>query len=193
MKRLLLIWTILLPLCALAQEGYSGRDFWVTSLKYIGLNRLDSVPLYLVGDSLCTGYVENPNTSFYETFSVVPGVPTIIKIPQSEIQYDQNQPSIQAKGVHISAFRNIYAYLQNFVIDSIDNFNNTSYHFHSKKIPLFPVQMLTDNLTCLYRGASAGFYIVVAIEDGTLLTYDHQSPNGSVVVCDSFFSEKTWL
>ena len=121
MKRLLLIWILFLPFWIAAQDGYAGRDFWFTSST--NLRYQDSTLVYIIGDTACTGYVENPNTSYYEIFNVVPDSVTILIIPPSEIQCPVSSGGSGAihfnLGIHLSSTRNIYAYLQTHCTDSI--------------------------------------------------------------------------
>lgn len=102
----------------------------------------DSAVLYLVGDTACTGYVENPNSTYYQTFGVSPSQPTIIKIPKSEIQFEFDLSSIQAKGVHISTTRNVYAFIQNSNMDIFQSYPTSSISDpcpFTKNTLLFPV------------------------------------------------------
>ena len=171
MKRLLLILTILLPLWVAAQEGYAGRDFWATSVINPFFTGPDSAVLYLVGDTACGGYVENPNSAYYQTFSVSPGQPTIIKIPKSEIQFDFDSSSIQTKGVHISTTHDVYAYLQSSNTDIFQNYPTSSIPDpcpFTKKHPLIPSLLLGDQYHIPQRLlARPGEMLLVATENGT--------------------------
>ncbi|HNY63304.1 MAG TPA: hypothetical protein PKL91_06340, partial [Bacteroidales bacterium] len=88
MKRLSI--AILLTLSFLSLQAQeltnAGREFWVTSSKNILSDVMpDSALIYIMGDTLCTGYIENPNTSFYQTFTVVPDSVLVIAIPKEDI------------------------------------------------------------------------------------------------------------
>ena len=77
-----------------------GREFWFTDgfsgarYNYIYSNfydhslynpSLDSAIIYVLGKTYCTGYIENPNTSYHVDFEVQPGVMTKILIPEEVI------------------------------------------------------------------------------------------------------------
>lgn len=168
-------------------DGYAGRDFWFTSST--NLHEIqDSTLVYVTGDTACTGYVENPNTSYYETFSVVPGHVTILKIPKTETQCPlvllaYHNGVTYNLGIHLSSSRNIYAYLQTHCADSIysrEPTNPQEKEIHTFKCPLIPVHYLEDHLSfrpyCLTLGGSDLY--VVAVEDSTELHFhcDIQQP-----------------
>ncbi len=100
---------LLLTIVSTAQEEYlKGREFWTTSISRFLYIQNDTCLLYIMGDTASTGYVENPNTGFYTTFSVTPGVTTEVKIPRSDLcmslpNYWTNQDfdTVLPIGVHI--------------------------------------------------------------------------------------------
>ena len=181
MKRLLLIWTILLPLWVAAQESYAGRDFWVTSTVNPLIEVPDSTVLYIVGDTVCAGYVENPSTSYYQTFSVTSNQVTLVKIPSSEIQYEYDSSPVQIKGIHISSTRDVYVFLQNSLVDTfLYNFTSSIPNFvngcHTNKCPILPSSLLNSqysiNETTMYSHPRYGFpcdLLIVALEDATIV------------------------
>ena len=185
MKRLLLIWTILLPLWVAAQEGYAGRDFWVTSTT--NLRYQDSTLVYIIGDTACTGYVENPNTSYYETFSVVPGHVTILKIPPSEIQCPVSNVNYINLGVHLSSTHDIYVYLQTHCADSIYSYAPVTpdeKEIHTFKCPLVPAQHLRDRLSIGYYSSRFITYdlYIVALENNTELHFHSENPHSEHII-----------
>ena len=68
------------------EQTNAGREFWVTSSvnSYSDIMP-DSALIYIMGDTLCTGYIENPNTSFYRNFTVFPDSVLVITIPKDDI------------------------------------------------------------------------------------------------------------
>lgn len=94
MKRyLIIVFTILctsLPsLVSAIGEVVSGRDFWIhesrvwvfLNFQYINESE-DTTILYIVGDTACTGYVENMYFNYHQDFTVLPNIPTIVKVPK---------------------------------------------------------------------------------------------------------------
>ena len=89
MRRLIkivcLLCGFLSSLTALAQDDLPwGRDFWVV-VPYDVVIIGDSVSLYIIGDTACTGYVENGFYNYHVDFNLVPGTPTLVKVPMSVV------------------------------------------------------------------------------------------------------------
>ena len=69
-----------------------GKEFWFTD-GFLGRQNmhlypdqsLDSAIIYVLGQTYCTGYVENPYTSYLVDFEVQPGVMTKIMVPEEEM------------------------------------------------------------------------------------------------------------
>ena len=95
-----LFWGYFSSLTALAQDKLPwGRDFWVVvpyDVAIIG----DSVSLYIIGDTACTGYVENSFQNYHVVFNVVPGVPTIVKVPMSVVSVCCDYNTIASNNAH---------------------------------------------------------------------------------------------
>lgn len=187
MKFMIALSLILLSVCSLAQNGgYAGRDFWMTSSGNYYTNSQDSAVLYIVGDTICLGVLENPNTSYSETFSILPNQVTIIKIPNSEIQNPIPDNGTQYvspsadKGVHLTTTRNVYAYLQNSFYEVYLDTLLYYYDGRVKKCPILPTSLLTCNLPLfpMNRGGSQvpntlrPVYII-ATEDTTIVTIQY--------------------
>src|SRR5690554_3882245 len=143
MKRLSIAIFLFLSFLSLqAQElTNAGREFWVTSSKNIFSDIApDSALIYIMGDTLCTGYIENPNTSFYQTFTVVPDSVLVIGVPKEDIlcnvtySFTDTTRSIEAKGIYIKAEKNVHVYLQTNIIDSIGILNSQ----RTAKVPIPP-------------------------------------------------------
>ena len=87
-------------LTAFSQENVPlGRDFWIVvpyDVETIG----DSVTLYIIGDTACTGYVENSFYNYHVVFNVVPGVPTIVKVPMSVVSVCCDYNTIASNNAH---------------------------------------------------------------------------------------------
>ncbi|MBO7647393.1 MAG: hypothetical protein J6S56_04765, partial [Bacteroidales bacterium] len=131
MRRLIkivcLLCGLLSSLTALAQNDLPwGRDFWVV-VPYDAVFIGDSVSLYIIGDTACTGYVENSFYNYHVNFNVIPGVPTIVKVPMSVVSVccDHNNISIiwsshnyqalcftHQHGIFVKTNRSVGVYLQ---------------------------------------------------------------------------------
>ena len=154
----------------------AGREFWVTSSvnSYSDIMP-DSALIYIMGDSLCTGYIENPNTSFYLSFTVFPDSVLIIAIPKDNIMcnvpidlFDTTR-SIESKGVYIHTEKNVFVYLQTNYVDSIRTFNDK----RTVKVPVLPLSIFSTELRLRDFQNSYGYYLpiilIIAIEDNTSL------------------------
>ena len=69
-----------------------GKEFWFTdgllgrqNMHLYPDQSLDSAIIYVLGQTYCTGYVENPYTSYLVDFEVQPGVMTKIMVPEEEM------------------------------------------------------------------------------------------------------------
>ena len=158
------------------EQTNAGREFWVTSSvnSYSDIMP-DSALIYIIGDTLCTGYIENPNTSFYRSFTVIPDSVLVIAIPKDDILcnvsnnlYDTNH-SIESKGIYINAEKNVYVYLQTNFADSIRTFNDKQ----TAKVPVLPLSIFSTELRLRDFQNSYGYYLpiilIIAIEDNTIL------------------------
>ncbi len=181
MKRLSIAILLTLSFLSLpAQElTNAGREFWVTSSKNIFSDIApDSALIYIMGDTLCTGYIENPNTSFYQTFTVVPDSVLVIAVPKEEIMCnvpddpDDTAHSVESKGVYIKTEKNIYVYLQTNVADSISGSNS----LRTAKVPIPPLPIFSTEIDFRHFRTSYDQYfaclrvlLIIAIENNTTL------------------------
>jgi len=194
MKRLsIAILLILSFLSVQAQElTNAGREFWVTSSKNILSDVMpDSALIYIMGDTLCTGYIENPNTSFYQTFTVVPDSVLVIAIPKEDILCNvPNTPSdttrlIESKGVYIKTEKNVYVYLQTNVAESI----SVSNRVRTAKVPIPPFSLFSTEINrrdfrdpYYFSDTHVGVLLIIAVEDSTMLFVPEQSTSSSFTV-----------
>ena len=178
MKRLSI--AILLTLSFLSLQAQeltnAGREFWVTSSKNVFSDIApDSALIYIIGDTLCTGYIENPNTSFYQTFTVVPDSVLVIAIPKEDIlcnvpySLTDTTRSIEAKGVYIKAEKNVYIYLQTNVVDFVDAHNSV----RTAKVPVPPSSIFSTEVNLRGFGSIDYYHLpvllIIATEDNTTL------------------------
>ncbi|HPE40142.1 MAG TPA: gliding motility-associated C-terminal domain-containing protein [Bacteroidales bacterium] len=165
----------------------SGREFWVTSSVNSYSNIMpDSALIYIMGDTLCTGYIENPNTSFSRSFTVIPNSVLIIAIPKNDILcnvplstgIDDTTRIIEAKGVYIHTEKNVYVYLQTNYADSIRTFSNKQ----TAKVPILPLSIYSSEIRLHHLpivGHSIPYTLmIIATEDNTML-YVPELVNGN--------------
>lgn len=160
------------------EQTNAGREFWVTS----SVNRYsdimpDSALIYIIGDTLCTGYIENPNTSFYRSFTVIPDSVLVIAIPKNDILcnvliagiINDTTRTIESKGIYIHTEKNVYVYLQTNYSDSIRTFSNKQ----TAKVPIFPLSIYSSEIKLKHLPLTGGFFysslMIIATEDNTIL------------------------
>ena len=201
MKRLSI--AILLTLSFLSLQAQeltnAGREFWVTSSVNLYSDIMpDSALIYIIGDTPCTGYIENPNTSFYQTFTVVPDSVLVIAVPKDEIMcnvptaisYDTSR-TIEQKGVYINSTQDVFVYMQTNCVDSvlyIDTALYATYGKQSVKLPIIPLNLhssevrLNDPYSFVNTSANGtNCMMIIATENNTVLHVPtfHNS-NGSI-------------
>ncbi|MBO7490976.1 MAG: gliding motility-associated C-terminal domain-containing protein [Bacteroidales bacterium] len=144
---------ILSALTSLAQDDLPwGRDFWVVvpyDVELIG----DSVSLYIIGDTACTGYVENSFYNYHEDFNLTPGTPTIVKVPMSvaavSVDYNtivqqihNNVVFAHQHGVYVNTTHAVGVYLQ--YVSRLDHSASTMLSpFQCHNSSLFPYSPLS--------------------------------------------------
>ena len=176
----------------------AGREFWFTFDH--ADNPLDSVMLLITGEHACFGYVENPNSNFYESFTVIPDSVTKISIPVSEVgltDYNglEGTAMIQQKGIRVHSTEEVWVYLQSY---SHRNFDTASYNFmnhwwyypfinhigeNTYRIPLIPESLYITSLVSdiPYGIGSSSLplsFLLVAREPNTVVYY-HLHREGS--------------
>ena len=175
MKRLILLILIILAHLLPAQSVTTlGTDFWVTFMKARDTGNEPVLTLIISGKN-CTGRVENPNTGWYEDFSVTEGEITNIQIPLDQA-YTTALGAPTSKGLHITTTDTIAVFASNYQSAIFDISN------------VYPTAALMDEyLVQTYRGAYGLCceFVVVATEDNTKVrvipTADCTSNNNSIV------------
>ena len=89
-----------------------GKEFWFTdgllgrqNMHLYPDQSLDSAIIYVLGQTYCTGYVENPYTSYHVDFAVQPGVMTKIMVPEEEMTPFLNYGDFAAAGFPASVLQ----------------------------------------------------------------------------------------
>ena len=180
------------------QEEYlKGTDFWTTDVinsTQSGVSWLpipDSCVLYIYGDSVCTGYVENPCSGFYRTFSVSPGMVTRVTVPGSEMMFPVDYTllgsmldSVMCFGIHIVttrevSVRQLVRYLEDLVEDYVlptrlygTAANYSAYYNNSISSRKVFVAIATENNTELFIRLSNGALLTHRVlQKGEVLLY----------------------
>ncbi|MBP1672306.1 MAG: hypothetical protein H6Q25_121, partial [Bacteroidetes bacterium] len=174
------------------EQTNAGREFWVTS----SVNRYsaimpDSALIYIMGDTLCTGYIENPNTSFYRSFTVIPDSVLVIAIPKDEILcnvpntfYGDTNRLIEQKGIYINTNKNVFVYMQTNYVDTLMPITIGSQivkvpilplTIHSTEIKLNDLYNLNNTIYC------TNYMMIIATEDNTIIQIPgFHTSNGSM-------------
>ena len=199
MKRLfsiiLPLFLLALPMKGLAHGGdIAGKDFWVFLTRYN--ETTDSISLYVVGDTACTGYVENEFLNFHLDFTVLPNSVTIVKIPKNIcdiLPFAYDNLAIHNKGVFVHTSCSVFLYLQVNSNLRTNSSNLSPQHcdylyspltvgtHYPWKIPIWPISYneiehysLYDN-SFLYPGWDAEFvpfapnFNITAMEDSVMI------------------------
>ena len=129
--------------------------------------------LYIIGDTACTGYVENSFFNYHVNFNVIPGVPTIVKVPMSVVAVccDYSRLGVvnynaltftHQHGVYVNTNHSVGVYLQ--YVSSLNSSSSTLLSPYSceyptpytysplscdqsiftYKIPIYPLQYLSS-------------------------------------------------
>ena len=164
-----------------------GREFWYTCgvrPYYVTASDLadssDLAIVYILGHQACTGYVQNPFSSFYAPFEVYPDSLTKVYIPANELffEYGYLTPSlsaaIQGGTVVIRTTEDVQVWCQSpkFArLFSSDPSNMTNFQ-NPHKTSLFPV----NYYGCHYHIAlPEPYYYVIAISDSTEVSLNNDA------------------
>ncbi len=187
-----------------------GREFWYTCgtrPHYVTTSDLadssDSALVYILGHQACTGYVQNPFTSFYVPFEVHPDSLTTVSIPANELFFGELQELIpagqilsaplQGGTVVIRTTDDVQVWIQSPKLAS--NPFESHYNFPIK-IPLFPLNFYYSHyhvspFSLLYVIAPSDSTEVFWINDTVMLQAGEASfffNNSGMVVNENVFS-----
>ena len=174
----LCLFGILFPVCSSAQEDMlKGREFWISSQIFCQSsysNLYDSAVVFIFGDTACTGFIENPHTGYYQTFSVVPNTMTSVKIPTEQISsyLTSLNDTVTGLSVCVKTTANVSVYFQgfSFISQQLNNLMHRPFFFNVPKIPILPKEQYYTSYygNLLQLGDQVN---VIATEDNTLLNY----------------------
>ena len=174
-------------LCGSLSAQPEGREFWYTCgvrPYYVTASDLadssDFAIVYILGHQACSGYVQNPFSSFYTTFEIHPDSLIKVYIPANELFFEHTNyiPSlsaaIQGGTVVIRTTENVQVWCQSpkfAPLLSTAPYGITDFQ-HPYKTPLFPVNFYD----CHYHVASLGYYYyVIAISDSTEVSWNNDT------------------
>ena len=182
---------LLLTLTISAQDEYlKGRDFWTTSSvlsydsalftsspQYDILYLPDTCVLYVMGDTVCNGYVENPNTGFYQTFAVTPGVLTKLKIPSEHGMWalsnqwtnpETSRDTIFPSGIHVATSHSILLYQLCNMPRFVNAEGGLCTPMSNQKLRVLPMHLYGSNHSHAQHHDMG--CVVIATEDSSLVT-----------------------
>ena len=168
-----------------------GKEFWFTD-GFLGAQNnyyypgqsLDSAIFYVLGQTYCTGYIENPYTSYHVDFEVQPGVMTKVLIPEeviSSLNYGDFVSSgggsfvFQGGSVVIRTTKKVQVWVQSYncpyLPDTLTYCNSPiSYDGPAFKTALYPTDMHSTSYDNNSNGAISNYTMfVIAPEDNTQL------------------------
>ena len=167
-----------------------GKEFWYTDgflydyFESTSSEPLDSAIIYVLGQTYCTGYIENPFSSYHVDFEVQPGVMTKVMIPEevmSPLNYNYipssgGMPSavVQGGAIVIRTTQKVQVWVQTYNCpvqpDDWNWYYNTyhGYEGYAHKIALCPTDMHSTNYNNNLWMPNFPIF-VIAPEDSTLL------------------------
>ncbi len=161
----------MLGFLSVQSQSISGRDFWVMMAERQScFAASDTIVLYILGDTLSEGTVDNDHYDYHNSFQVIPGQVTLLKIPSYMIMFDNTvqNGNTSFRGVWVHSSHNIFLYAQNLLTvpdtsmptasSSCVIWRNTGFElnyyymsplmvtrFSSEKIPILPVSFQKRN------------------------------------------------
>ena len=89
----------------------AGNDFW---LAFVPNHRQGDLTLIVSSDQATTGTAVSADSSWSQTFTVLPGVVTNVTVP-SFLELDTVQRTVRNKGIHVTTDANVSLYLSNYL------------------------------------------------------------------------------
>ena len=138
-----------------------GTDFWLTFESNCNAGGCVEGPgnlyLFISGNTATTGTVTAPDSSFSQSFSVTPGVATVIQLPSPT--EDDLSDQIAQDAVHVTAGSAVSVYGLNTYTATTDGFTG------------LPTNILgTSYLVEGYGGGGGSQFAIVGTQDGTTVT-----------------------
>lgn len=171
-----------------------GKEFWFTDgilgaryEYYYPGQSLDSAIIYVLGQTYCTGYIENPYTHYHVDFEVQPGVMTKVMIPESAMSpvnyWDvatQSSSVLRGGAVLIRTTQKVQVWVQTYncpIPANVDQYYNHTLSYldggYANKIALYPTDMYSSSYNKETWANSPIF--VIATDNDTRLYMDHDT------------------
>ena len=178
------LWVIFLLLFSIYDVGRAqvltteGNDFW---LAFLPNHQRGELSLLVSGDQPTTGRVVSSDSSWSQTFSVVPGVVTRIAVPDTFMlgtylsgshndHYLSGSESESNKGFHVTTEANVSLYASNYLSASYDITNVLPTATLGQQ---YVLQSVPQTVRSPYEGESLhSAFGVVATEDSTKVFFD---------------------
>ena len=186
MRLRLCILIVVLSLCGVGRAQVlttAGRDFW---LAFIPNHHPGELSLLISGDRPTSGSVVSSDSSWSQTFSVVPGLVTRVSVPDSfklgnfytSDDFVWRHESNAGKGLHVTTDDDVSLYASNYIPASYDITNVLPTATLGQQ---YVVQTVPSNYEEEIRHSAIG---VVATEDSTEVFFN-------IVYEDSMFHQLT--
>jgi hypothetical protein len=177
---------ILLNIPSLSAQT-EGREFWFTcGMKPeiwpdAGVEPSDSAIIYILGNQSCTGYVQNPYSSFYVSFDVYPDTLITVTVPADELFYVDHPflfpfRAVQGATIVIRTTEDVQVWCQSprfteFFSQETTNFMHFDYPF---KVQLIPTNLYGKqyNIPPFDLGI---FSYVIAVTDSTQVFFNNDT------------------
>ena len=178
--------------CEVLYAQNEGKEFWFTDgllgcqYMYSYPNQsLDSAIIYVLGQTYCTGYVENPYTSYHVDFEVQPGVMTKVMVPEEMMTFPLNYGDFAAAGfpssvlqggsVVIRTTQKVQVWVQTYNCPIQPENIGQEYGGWAYKIALCPKDMYPTSYNNYNSWISSWPLFVIATEDNTQLYLDNST------------------
>ena len=161
MKRILIIlftlYGVLFPLNVFSKDDIpSGREFWVVYPRALSVS--DSITLFIVGDTSCTGYLENTFLNYHVSFVVDAGNVTRIVVPFSVVGTSFpdgpiNNPAIaqsldyHQNGLFLHASKNVCVYVSSASTLLSSHSNSSPKQCGDPPLPYSPIETSLSNMS----------------------------------------------
>lgn len=183
-----------LALCWTLPAQNEGKEFWFTDGFSVARNEyffpgpsLDSAIIYVLGQTHCIGYIENPYTQYHVDFEVVPGEMTKIMIPEEvmtclsyeNIPFVSASCVIQGGTIVIRTTQKVQVWVQTYNCprQADDNDYTTrpfGYEGYAYKLALCPTDMHSTSYDNS-KWASHFAIFAIATEDNTYLYLENDT------------------
>ncbi len=135
-----------------------GKDFWFGFTQNYYL-QTGEMRVYITSETLCSGMISSPLQGWSQTFTVTPGISTLVVVPYN-IGENLNSDVIETKALHVTT------------TECVSVFAHYYQQFTSDAAVIFPTNSVGDNyvVTSWYNASMNNGnpeFLIVATEDNT--------------------------